>query len=59
MHRIVTFIGGAAPGPPMGPMSDPNGVALSGRTGCRFPSASWPAAVILFRDNQRLVRRFP
>jgi hypothetical protein len=41
MHRFVTFIGGAAPGPPMGPMSDPNcvilGVALSRRTGCRFP----------------------
>ena len=41
MHRFVTFIGGAAPGPPMGPMSDPNcvilGVALSRRTWCRFP----------------------
>jgi hypothetical protein len=24
MHRFVTFIGGAALGPPMGPMSDPN-----------------------------------
>jgi len=63
MHRFVTFIGGAALGPPMGPMSDPNcvihGVALSCRTGCRFRSASWSAAAILFCDNQSLVRRFP
>lgn len=63
MHRFVTFIWGAAPGPPMGPISDPNfvmhGVALSRRNGCRFRSASWPAAVVLACDNQRLVRRFP
>lgn len=50
MHRFVTFIGGAAPGAPLGPMSDPHCV-----TGT---SASWPAAVILSCDNHRLVRRF-
>ena len=48
MHRFATFIEGAAPGPPLGPMSDPNCVT----------SASWPAAVILSCDNHRLVRRF-
>jgi hypothetical protein len=62
MHRFVTFIWGAAPGPPMGPMSDPNsvmhGVASSRRTGCRLPGALWPAAVVPSCDNQRLVRRF-
>ncbi len=49
MHRFVTFTGGAAPGPPLGPMSDPSSV----------PSAPWPAAAILSCDNHRLVRRFP
>jgi hypothetical protein len=46
MHRFVTFIGGTAPEPPMGTMSDPNcvilGIALARRTGCRFPSVLWP-----------------
>jgi len=28
MHGIVTFIGGAAPGPLTDRMSDPNGIAL-------------------------------
>ena len=60
MHRFVTFIGGTAPEPPMGTMSDPNcvilGIALGHRTGCRLPMAT---VVILSWENQRLVRRFP
>lgn len=55
MHRFVTFMGGAAPGPPLGPMSDPNcvihGLALRRRTRVAFlpihgPPPSYCLAII-------------
>jgi len=57
MHGFVTFIGGAAPGPPMGPMSDPN---------CLILGVAFLVFLVLHGRrrvfvcvNPPLVRRFP
>ena len=62
MHRFVTVIWGALLGTADGPDERPElrnaWCCVESQDRCCWPSASWPAAVVLFFDNQRLVGRF-